>query len=63
MEIDIKVPQKLQDISPLVRAAIGTRDFLGSPWVVANLHGELNDLIRNSLEVCVPDWTAGSNRT
>lgn len=44
MEVDVNVPQNLQDIPSIVQAATGIRDLPGSPWVIANLRGELDEL-------------------
>jgi len=44
--VNVDVPEKLQDIPALVRAATGNKNLPGSPWVAVNLQGELDDLVR-----------------
>jgi len=50
--VNVDVPKKLQDIPTLVRAATENKSLPGSPWVAANLQGELDDLIKG-LSRCV----------
>jgi len=45
MGVDPEVPHKLQDVPSLVRAATSAKSLPGSPWVVANMQGELDDLV------------------
>jgi hypothetical protein len=45
MEVNLEVPQRLQDVPSFVRAATNTKNLPGSPWVVANMQGELDDLM------------------
>ena len=45
MGVDLEVPHKLRDVPSFVRAATSAKNLPGSPWVVANMQGELDDLV------------------
>lgn len=52
MGVDLEVPQKLRDVPSFVRTATSTRSLPGSLWVVANMQGELDDLVK-AVSQCV----------
>ena len=45
MEIALEVPERLQDVPSFVRTATSTKNLPGSRWVVANMQGELDDIV------------------
>ena len=45
MEVALEVPERLQDVPSFVRTATSTKNLPGSRWVVANMQGELDDIV------------------
>lgn len=45
MDVPLEVPQRLEDLPMFVKTATQGKSLPGIQWVVANMQGELDDLV------------------